>query len=78
LTKEYLKELFKEVLDDLDTKCQVKACQNAADFKIEYDVGDSSDQILSICKDHYESYDELENSEKFYYFKKFVKNIFDF
>lgn len=55
--------------------CQVKVCNEPANYKIIYDCGEGEDQIINLCKVHYENHDVLPSGEKFYYFKKFAKNI---
>ena len=56
-------------------ECNVKVCHEGANFEITYDCGDAEDQIIQVCKDHYDSHDVLPTGEKFYYFKKFAKNV---
>ncbi len=55
--------------------CQVRVCNQLAAFEIDYDCGEGDDQTIRVCKDHYEAHDVLPSGEKFYYFKKFAKNI---
>lgn len=57
------------------SQCDVRSCPSQPDFKIDYDCGEGLDQKITLCKEHYDSYDVMENGEKFFYFKKFAKNV---
>ena len=58
-----------------NSKCNVKVCNEIANFKIDYDCGEGDDQTISVCKIHYEAHDIMPSGERFYYFKKFARNI---
>lgn len=57
------------------SQCDVRTCETDPSFKIAYDCGEGEPQSITLCKPHYESYDVMPSGEKFYYFKKFAKNI---
>ena len=64
-----------QALDPQGKNCDVNVCNSMANFRITFDCGEGDEQIIDLCQIHYENHDVLPSGEKYYYFKKFAKNI---
>lgn len=45
-------------------KCESKDCPNIPEFSIRYDVGSGPDQVLVLCRKHYESNEVFQRNIK--------------